>query len=368
MIPCWKRCKNELNARVLNKKKNRYLCRLMLRSIQKKKMAPEGYIYNTYGHPKYLKHAVASVCSLRRYDNERPIALVCEEKHQHILEEQGLSHLFDIVHILPSERASIVGFKHHVHEYLFFEKNLFLDSDIIWCKNPDSLWQSLEPFGFTVTGTQISDNFFGGPKNIGIVKDILLRRRQRTLNRFGLTYLSRVQTGMMYASEYGVTKRVCELAQSMLERKNETHFKSRKLERGRSEESCEWSIAMAMSKLSLPVYPWLQGHLSPQLDYIDDYTSHDEDFEYVICTYYCDQLVYNLRGLRQKWLRNLLTLLLSLIPGKGDYLQTTPYCLHFGWYHQKQPFYEFAERTWINLKNKSNIHLIEKKDRLEQTV
>ncbi|MDZ7682577.1 MAG: hypothetical protein U5J63_12920 [Fodinibius sp.] len=40
---------------------------------------------------------------------------------------------------------------------------------------------------------------------------------------------------------------------------------------GRSEESCEWSMAMAMSKLDLPVYPWLQGHTSPQLDYIADY-------------------------------------------------------------------------------------------------
>lgn len=336
----------------------------MLRSIQNNKLASAGYVYTTYGHPKYLKHAVASVVSLRRYDKERPVALVCEEKHKKILEEHDLSEIFDVIHVMAADRASIVGFKHNIQDYMFFEKNIFLDSDIIWCKNPDLLWKSFKPYPFTITGTQVSDNFFGGPKNIGILGDIILRRRQRTLNHFGLTYLSRVQTGIIYAEDYNLTKKVCELAQKMLERKDETHFRSRTLEQGRSEESCEWSMAMAMSKLDLPVFPWLQGHTSPQLDYIEDLTSHDDDFEYVVCKYYADKFVYNLRGLKTKWLRRLLISLLSLIPGKGDYLRTTPYCLHFGWYHQKQPFYEFSERTWNALKKEKFGQLLENKNRL----
>ncbi len=323
----------------------------MLKSVQQKKLASEGYIYTTYGHPRYLKHAVASVISLRRYDDERPVALACEEKHKKILEEKNLADLFDYIHLLPAENASIVGFKHHLHKFMFFEKNIFLDSDIIWCKDPESLWQSFEPYPFTITGTQVSDNFFGGPKNIGILADIFFRRRKRTLNHFGLTYLSRVQTGMIYAQDFSLTKKTCELAQKMLDRKDETHFRSRTLEHGRSEESCEWSMAMAMSKLDLPVYPWLQGHTSPQLDYIADLTSHDPDFDYVVCKYYSDKFVYNLRGLKSKWLRKILTKVCSLVPGKGDYLKTTPYCLHFGWYHEKQPFFEFAERTWHHLAN-----------------
>jgi len=330
----------------------------MLKSVQKKRLAPEGYIYNTYGHPKYLKHAVASVVSLRRYDKDRPVAIVCEAKHKKILEEHGMEDIFDIIHEIDPEHASIVGFKHNIHEYMFFEKNIYLDSDIIWAKDPDNLWQSFEPYPFTITGTQVSDNFFGGPKNIGIIADILLRRRQRTLNHFGLTYLSRVQTGLIYAQDYNLTKKVGEFSKKMLDRKDETHFRSRTLEQGRSEESCEWSMAMAMSKLDLPVYPWLQGHKSPQLDYISDLTSHDPDFEYVVCKYYCDKFVYNFRGLKNKFLRKLLIKLFSLIPGKGDYLETTPYCLHFGWYHQKQPFFEFAEKTWHRLKEGANIHEI----------
>src|SRR5699024_609347 len=331
----------------------------MLRSVHKNRLAPEGYVYNTYGHSKYLKHAVASVVSLRRYDKERPVALVCTEKHKMMLEEHGLSDIFDLVHVMGPKRASIVGFKHNVHEFMFFEKNIYLDSDIIWCKNPENLWKSFSAYPFTITGTQVSDNFFGGPKNIGIVADILLRRRQRTLNHFGLTYLSRVQTGMIYAEDYQTTKKVCEFAQMMLDRKDETHFRSRKLEYGRNEESCEWSMAMAMSKLKLPVYPWLQGHTSPQLDYIAGLTSHDPDFDYVECTYYSDRFVYYFRGLKKPWLRKLLIKISSLIPGKGDYLKMTPYCLHFGWYHQKQPFFEFSERTWHALKEEKFGQLIQ---------
>lgn len=338
----------------------------MLRSVNHQKLAPEGYVYTTYGHPKYLKHAVASVVSLRRYDNERPVALVCVEKHKTLLEEHNLSGLFDVIHVLDPERASIVGFKHNVHDYMFFGKNIYLDSDIVWCQNPDDLWLSFEQYDFTITGTQISDNFFGGPKHIGVVKDIIFQRRRRTLNHFGLTYLSRVQTGLIYAKDYNLTKKVCDLSAKMLEQKHETHFRSRTMEHGRNEESCEWSMAMAMSKLDLPVYPWLQGHNSPQLDYIGDYTEHDADFEYVKCRYYCDHLVYNLRGIKVKWIRNLLTNFISLFPGKGDYLNTTPYCLHFGWYHEKQPFFEFAERTWNAIKEQKFDSLMQPKNRLEK--
>lgn len=315
----------------------------------------EGYVYTSYGDVKYLKHAVASTESLRRYDHSRPVALVCDESHIEHLKKYNLLHLFDEVISLRPEHASITGFKHNLYNYMPFGKNIYLDSDIIWCKDPAPLWVSFSIYPFTITGILASDNFFGAPKHIGILIDILFRRRQRTLNRFGLTYLSRVQTGMIYATDHEITKNVCELASSYLERIDETHFQSRLKEKGRSEESCEWSMAMAMSKLNLPVYPWLQGHTSPQLDFIESYTEYDVDFNAVQCTYYCNRFVYNLRGLKVDWLRRFLTKTLSLISGKGDYLMVTPYCLHFGWYHQKEPFLEFSEKTWERLVERESV-------------
>lgn len=309
----------------------------------------QGYIYVSYGKTKYLTHAVASALTLRRFDKDRPIAIVGTKEHLDVLKQQGLSDIFQIKHEIEPENASIVGFKHHLDKFLFFEQNIFLDSDIVWCKHPDSLWQAFSPFPFTITGTQIADNFFGAPKGIAVLKDMLLRRRQRTLKRFGLTYLSRVQSGVIYAQDVEQTKQVCKIAQEMLSRIEETHFQSRLKESGRNMESCEWSLAMAMSKLDIPVYPWFQGQSSVQLDYISNYTTHDVDFEQVFCQYYPDAFVYSLRGLKSDRLQKMLTKTCSLIPGKGDYMKVTPYCLHFGWLHEKQPFLDFAERQWEGL-------------------
>jgi hypothetical protein len=309
----------------------------------------EGYVYVVYGSEKYLRHAVASVTTLRRYDTTRPVALLCESHHRDNLERNGLLDVFDYYIPLQPEHCSIVGFKHHVHNYMVFDKNLYLDSDMVWCKNPDPLWDSLKPYPFTITGTFVSDPFFGARKDIGILKDIFLNRRKRTLHHFGLTYLSRVQSGMIYASSYDAAKLVCSSATEMLLRKDETHFRSRTLEEGRNEESCEWSLAMAMSKLDVPVYPWLQGNLSPQLDFIEDLTEYDAEFEFVKCRYYSNPFVYSLRGIKSARLRSLFIRLLSLYPGNGDYMMVTPFCLHFGWYHQKQPFNKFSDLVWHRL-------------------
>lgn len=309
----------------------------------------QGYVYSSFGDPEYLKHAVTSVISLRRYDKRRPVALFCTEEHMELLRKHNLEGIFDQVSCLKRGHASIVGFKHNLHHYMPFKCNLFLDSDIIWCKNPDRLWSSLTAHPVTITGTQMSDNFFGAPKNLGVLRDILFRSRQRTLDRFGLTYLSRVQTGMIYAEDRRLVQHLCETASMFLGRIGETHFQSRLMESGREEESCEWSLAMAMSRLDIPVYPWLQGQTSPQLDFIDSYTSYDDGFYNVECLYYSDKLVYNFRGLKSRRLRKLLISLFSLLPGKGDHLKVTPYCLHFGWYHQKAPFLEFSGQVWDSL-------------------
>ena len=323
----------------------------MLRSFSTQKLADEGYVYHCYGEEKYLRHVVASVYTLRRYDTKRPIALFCDEAHISILKEVGFDSLFDVVEPLAEAHASIVGFKHNTHHYMPFTKNLYLDSDMVWCRKPDSLWTVASTYGYTISGMKIADSFFGGAKDASVLWDILTRKRQQTMKRFGVTYLSRVQSGMIYAQDGALTQRVNHLAKEMLQRRHETHFTSRTLEHGRSEESCEWSLALAMSKLNIPVYPWLQGQFSPQLDYIGDYTKADPDFHHVECLYYSDAFVYSFRGLKSGWIRRLLTKLFGIIPGKGDHMWVTPFVLHFGWMHQKRPFFEFADRIWIELKS-----------------
>lgn len=308
----------------------------------------EGYVFHSYGPARYVRSVVASALTLRRYDPDRKLALYAPASHRDELAQHGLDTLFDVLEDLPEANQSIVGFKLHLHRFMPFGRCLYVDADMIWCRNPDPLWNKLEGYTFTATGLERADFFFGGPKGVGVLVDFFLDRRRRTMRRFGLTHLPRVQAGMIYAADWSATREVCETAAGFLERRDETHFHSR-LNEGRSEESCEWSLAMAMSKLRLPILPWMSGYDSPQLDYIDTHTDHDDAFETVRCRYYCDPFVYELRGLKGAGLRQALTRFFSALPGKGDYLEVTPYTVHFGWLHQKATYNAFTARTWARV-------------------
>lgn len=305
----------------------------------------EGYVFHSYGDEKHARHAAVSALTIRRYDAERPIAIYCPRNHRDLLEQSGARHLFDVIKDLPEENRSITGFKLHLDRFLPFECNLLLDADMIWCRDPDPLWQQLSAYTFTATGLDRADFFFGGPKGLGVVFDVIADRRRRTMRRFGLTWLPRVQAGMVYSRDNRLAQEVCGRARAYLGQRRETHFRSR-LDEGRTEESCEWSMAMAMSSLDLPVHPWFQSFNSPQLDYITGMVEHDEDFRKVRCRYYCDRRVYALRGIPNPKLRSALIAMATRVPGRCDYHDVTPFALHFGWYHEKPTFWEFADRTW----------------------
>lgn len=305
----------------------------------------EGYVLHVYGAPRYVKQAVASVVSLRRHDLHRPVALYAPADHLELLRSNGLDDLFQVLEVLEPEFCSIVGFKHHVDRFMPFDRCLFVDADMIWCRNPDPLWRQLSAYPFTATGLERSDFWFGGPKGAAILADFVFDRRRTTMKRFGLTYLPRVQAGMIYAADRTVAAEVCRLAVSFLGRRSETHFRSR-LDEGRSEESCEWSLAMAFSSLDLAVFPWYQAQMSPQLDYVEGLVEHDVDFETVRCVYYSRHSVYGLRGFPSTALRDAMISILTRFPGRGDYMTVTPFVLHFAWLRHKRPYLEFAERCW----------------------
>lgn len=308
----------------------------------------EGYVLHTYGAVRYVQHAVAVVTTLRRYDAVRPVALYGTEEQLEELRQTGLSTLFDHLEVLPASHRSIVGFKLHLHTFKPYDRCMYLDADMIFCRNPDPLWQQLSCYPFTATGLDRADFFFGGPKGFSVMLDYFLDRRRSTMRRFGITHLPRVQAGLIYAQDPAVTEQVCTAARHFLARQQETHFRSR-LKEGRSEESCEWSLAVAMSSLHLPVFPWHAGYTSAQLDYLTGLVHHDEDFHTVRVRYYCDRTVYSFRGLAPFGLRDRLIALARLLPGRNDYMDVTPFILHFGWLKHKQPFLHFAQRTWSAL-------------------
>ena len=310
----------------------------------------EGYVLHSYGPERYLHHAVASGVTLRRHDRDRPIALFCPPAHERALQRRGLAKRFSRIETLPEEARSITGFKHRLHRFAPFDATLFVDADMVWCRDPDPLWRQLSGYDFTATGKEQADFFFGGPKGVAVAVDYVLNRRRRTLDRFQLTHLPRVQAGLIYVRDTKTAKEVCERAAYYLSRADETHFRSRLEEANRSEETCEWSLAMAMSYLNLTVVPWRQGHRSPQLDFVERYVDYDLDFRRVRCRYYTDDFLDRLRGFPgPEWLRDGLITALSSLPSRDDYMEVVPFALHFSWAHQKQPFLDFATRVWRRL-------------------
>ena len=149
----------------------------------------------------YLRHAVASVVTLRRYDTQRPVALYCPPESAIALQAAGLEGWFSRIEPLPEAHRSITGFKHHLDRFKPFERCLYVDCDMIWCRDPDPLWAQLATYPFTATGLERADFYFGGPKSVGVIWEFLRNRRERTLRRFNLTYLPRVQAGMLYAQD-----------------------------------------------------------------------------------------------------------------------------------------------------------------------
>lgn len=309
-------------------------------------MPTEGYVLHAYGDERYLHHAVASARTLRRHDAHRPIALYCPPEHAALLQRHGLAGLFERVEGLPEAHRSIVGFKHHLDRFMPFERTLFADSDIVWCRDPAPLWHELSAYAFTSTGDARADVWFGAAKDARVLGDIAFRRRARTLRRFGLNELPRVLTALVFAQDRAVTAAACKAARGFLAQRGRTHFQSRLDEKGRTLESCEWSLAMAMSALGLPVLPWHRGAESPLLDYYPHTTEHDDAFERVRYRLWLDRLVYDVQGLADARWRRAFTALLTRLPGRGASLEVTPLALHFGELPFKKPFYDFAARTW----------------------
>ena len=316
--------------------------------------APEGYVLHAYGPERYLHHAVASARTLRRHDTHRPIALYCSEDQAALLRQHGLGDLFERVETLPEAHRSIVGFKHHLDRFMPYARTLFADSDIVWCRNPDPLWRDLASYPFTSTGDADADLWFGAAKDLTVVGDLIFRRRARTLERLGLKRLPRVLTALVFAQDREVTTAVCAAARAYLARRDETHFKSRLDEKGRTLESCEWSLALAMSALGLNPFHWYRGAASPLLDYYPHVTSHDLDFEHVSYRVWTDRFVYDVQGLDHRRLRRTLTAALKKLPGRGGFVDTTPLALHFGRLPFKAPFYDFASRTWVEVTGASS--------------
>ena len=107
---------------------------------------PEGLLTIAYGRPKYIKMARALALSYRRFNPGRPFAVVTDEANAHTLRQY-----FDDVLIAKPEYGPGVVQKLHADLYSTFAMTLFVDSDCLFYKHPDELWD-LYAHGASVYG------------------------------------------------------------------------------------------------------------------------------------------------------------------------------------------------------------------------
>jgi hypothetical protein len=107
----------------------------------------QGLITIAYGPEKYIRMARALALSYRRQNPLRPFAVVTDDGNA-----KGLGHYFDVVIPLNSTYGVGVVQKLSLDRYSPFDETLFVDSDCIFYKSPERIWNLYASNDFRIRG------------------------------------------------------------------------------------------------------------------------------------------------------------------------------------------------------------------------
>ena len=109
--------------------------------------ALEGLLTIAFGRKQFVRMAKALALSYRRLAPKRPFAVVTDSSNKYLLMDY-----FDKVIVVNPEYGSGVVQKLHADLYSPFNKTLFVDSDCLFYKNPEGVWNIYEGKPFSVRG------------------------------------------------------------------------------------------------------------------------------------------------------------------------------------------------------------------------
>jgi hypothetical protein len=107
----------------------------------------EGFITIAFGQKKYIDMAKALILSYKLQGGRWPFAIVTNDANY-----ADLSKLFDVVIRMNPDFGPGVVQKLHLDAYSPFDRTLFVDSDCLFYKSPDLVWNSYAIEQFTVRG------------------------------------------------------------------------------------------------------------------------------------------------------------------------------------------------------------------------
>ncbi len=201
----------------------------------------EGFLTIAYGAKEYIRMARALALSYQRFNPSRPIAVVTDERNI-----KNLRDFFDIVIPLKSEYGNGVVQKLHMDLYSPFEKTVFIDSDCLFYKDPQLVWNSYNQGDFSMRGWRYLTGYSEYEQ-----KDpyLFLDNVGATLRKRGLSRFPHFNSGVM---GFAKNSKVFELSREIYRDAGGlgfTKFKNAPL-------ADEPVFALAMEQLSVELMPW----------------------------------------------------------------------------------------------------------------
>ncbi len=205
---------------------------------------PEGLLTIAYGRPKYIRMAQALALSYRRFNPGRPFAVVTDEANAPTLRKY-----FDAVIIAKPEYGPGVVQKLHADLYSPFATTLFVDSDCLFYKHPDELWDLYAHGAFSIRGWRY---LTGGTDYEKRTPYEWVENTSQFLKLNQISRLPHFNGGVFYFDRSDTATRLFSISRSLYERRAELGFVPFK----GAPLNDETAMAVAMEKCGISMDPW----------------------------------------------------------------------------------------------------------------
>jgi hypothetical protein len=204
----------------------------------------QGLMTIAYGPKKYIRMARALSQSYRRHNPSRPIAIVTDKSNA-----AEMSKYFDKVIMYNPAFGSGVVQKLHADLYSPYDETLFVDSDCLFYKSPERLWDLYAGKPFSVRGwrylTGTTDYERQNPYE-------WVRDTAEFLRRNGIARLPHFNSGVFFFTREPLASKVFVDARTVYEKRDALGFVRFK----NAPIADEPAFAVAMEHCGIEMDPW----------------------------------------------------------------------------------------------------------------
>jgi hypothetical protein len=207
-------------------------------------MIPKGLLTFAFGAQRYVDMARALSLSYRRYSPSRPFAIITDDKNT-----AALKNYYDIViPFNPSYGRGVVQ-KLWIDRYTPFEQTLFVDSDCLFYKNPELVWESYAHPPFAIRGWRHLDGTTEYEKKTPYewLKDL-----GHLLQATGVKRLPHFNSGVLFFDNSEKAHEVFREALKVFEQRDSLGFIKFK----NAPINDEPAVAVAMERAGIEMLPW----------------------------------------------------------------------------------------------------------------